>query len=446
MNYAMPLLGRGRLPRPLIEVALASLRLFHLFLSLPTLIFLLALTAMLFRPPDLKCLPVDRLGLLALALWCFGYICVRGGHWRAHPATWPLVGLLLLGIWGAVTEPYDAQMWSVFAAKWAVPLFFFQISGLIFRDEDSLRKLELFLLAILVYLSLISVFSLLNLAGLIWPAFITDANIGIHADRARGPFLQAVANGVCLNLFGLLALDSYRRGKLHRATAGILFLIVPLALLATKTRAVWASAAFSAIFLVFFGSTLRLRRVALALCVLAALGSGIVLVYHSNADDLADRLMDRSPVDFRSEMYQAGWQLFLEKPVLGWGNEWNVQPEVEKRVSTFHPEYYVFHNTFLELAVGHGILGLGLYFWLVVCLFRLRKSNDNSRESDRAFMGAHFRKLWPVFLAVYLLNASAVVMNYQFVNAVMFTIAGVLASQSDRHRAVACGSFVLANA
>ncbi len=129
-------------------------------------------------------------------------------------------------------------------------------------------------------------------------------------------------------------------------------------------------------------------------------------------------------------MYQAGWQMFSEKPVMGWGNDSNIQPEVEKRVSSFHPEYYVFHNTFLELGVERGLLGLTLYLWLMICLFRLRKSSAVSDRSDIPFTNPNFRKLWPALLGVYLLNASAVVMNYQFVNAILFTIAGILAAQT----------------
>src|SRR6185437_17067202 len=130
---------------------------------------------------------------------------------------------------------------------------------------------------------------------------------GIHADRARGPFLQAVANGLCLNLLGLVALDSFRRRKLHGIVAAILFFAVPLALLATKTRAVWIASVLSVVCLMFFGSTLKLRRVALAWCALAILGSGILLLYRTDPNSLTQRAMDRSPVDFRTEMYSAGW-------------------------------------------------------------------------------------------------------------------------------------------
>jgi hypothetical protein len=159
-----------------------------------------------------------------------------------------------------------------------------------------------------------------------------------------------------------------------------------------------------------------------------------MLFYRSDQDSFAQRAMDRSPVDFRTEMYRAGWQMFVEKPVLGWSSERHIQAEVEKRVSSFHPEYYVFHNTFLELAVQRGLLGLGLYVWLMICLFRLGKTSVTSEEIDGTFSNPHFRKLWPLLLGVYLLNASAVVMNYQFVNAVLFTIAGILATQTSERR------------
>jgi hypothetical protein len=40
--------------------------------------------------------------------------------------------------------------------------------------------------------------------------------------------------------------------------------------------------------------------------------------------------------------------------------------------------------------------------------------------------------LWPILLAVYWVNAALVVMNYQFVNGLLFTLAGMLAAQQRR--------------
>jgi O-antigen ligase len=422
--------------KPAIRFFILPLRLFQLWVSLPTAMFLLALTAMLFRPPDLKTFPIDRIAFFSLVLLLAVRVSLRLGYLRTYPASGPLLGLMLIGGVRVLSQPYDSQAWSVFAAKWVVPCVFFHIAGLVFYDGRSLRKLEIFFLIVLAYLTAISVFSILNLQSVIIPRFITDQGIGIHGDRARGPFLQAVANGLCLNLLGLLALDSFRRKKVSGMFAAILFLTVPVALLATKTRAVWIASVLSVLCLMFFGSMLKLRRVALAWCVLALIGSGLMLLYRADQDSIAQRAMDRSPVDFRSEMYSAGWEMFLEKPVLGWGNEHDIQAQVEKRVSSFRPEYYVFHNTFLELGVERGLLGLGLYIWLVISLFRLAKKGAINNEPDRPFSSPHFRKLWPLLLGVYLLNAGAVVMNYQFVNAILFTIAGILAAQTFDKRHV----------
>ncbi|HKW16058.1 MAG TPA: O-antigen ligase family protein [Terriglobales bacterium] len=412
------------------QLGVFPFRILHWWLNLPVLTFLIALAAMLFRPPDLKSLPIDRIAFLAMIVLVCLRLLLRCDTLRTYSATWPLLALLFLGLLSAFTQPYDPQVWSVFVAKYAVPFVCFHIAGMVFRDEVSRRRLEYFLLTALIYLSVISIFSLLNASSLIVPRFITDPGIGIHADRARGPFLQAVANGVCLALLGLLALDSFRRRHLNRAVGVFLFFAVPVALLATKTRAVWLAAVLAVLLLLWFGSALRVRRVALALCIAAAVLGGTLRIYQTQTDSLAERLLDRSPVDFRTEMYSAGWQMFTEKPLLGWGTEWDIQPEVEKRVSSFRPEYYVFHNTFLELAVERGLLGVGLYAWLMMCLLRLHNSNPDLREADGPFAGPYFRTLWPLLLLVYLINASAVVMNYQFVNALIFTIAGILAANS----------------
>lgn len=145
------------------------------------------------------------------------------------------------------------------------------------------------------------------------------------------------------------------------------------------------------------------------------------------SSSLTDRLEDRSPVEFRLDMYQAGWQMFTEKPLQGWGSEGRIQPEIERRISNFHPEYYLFHNTYLELAVERGMIGLGLYAWMMISFFRLARRPAAMNETEIGF-----RKIWPFILVVYLLNASAVVMNYQFVNGFVFSLAGILSAQNCR--------------
>ena len=138
---------------------------------------------------------------------------------------------------------------------------------------------------------------------------------------------------------------------------------------------------------------------------------------------------------FRMAVYQAGWEMFLQKPFTGWGAA-DMQPELSKRISDFHQDQFFFHNTYLEILVQYGLSGLLLYLWVIVDLFKLgRKQNQASLRSDSDFLDTQFRKLWPVLLGVYLLNGSFVVMNYQFVNGFIFTVAGLLLAQNRRLKA-----------
>jgi len=269
-----------------------------------------------------------------------------------------------------LAQPYDAQSWSVFAAKWVVPFALYHLAGSVFDAAASLRRLEIFALVVLGYLCVIAILFLCGAKALICPRFILDESLGIHADRARGPFLQAVANGVTLNLLGLIALDSFRRGRLKGLSALLFLIALPLAVLATRTRAVWLSFAGCIPALIFLSSSRRVRRACLLLILAGGVGLLTALSFDDTNTSFFDRLEERSPVEFRVVMYQTGLEMFLEKPLAGWGTS-DLQSELAKRVHDFHQSAFFFHNTYLEIAVQHGMLGLILYLWIVIDLFRV---------------------------------------------------------------------------
>jgi putative inorganic carbon (hco3(-)) transporter len=410
-----------------------SLRPLHALIVAPALLFLATLTLMLFHPPDFNFHSIDRFAFALLILVVLLRVCVlqRPVHFDA-PATWPMLALLFLAFYGAVSQPNDAETWSLFAAKWLVPFTLYHLATYIFDDAQSLRRFETFALVVLGYLCLTAIFFMFDIRQFIFPRYILDEGLGYHADRARGPFLQAVANGVALNLLGLVALNSFRRKRLRGILALLFLIALPLAIVATKTRAVWLSFALSILALLFFSPSRRLRRACLCLALAGGIGLASVVAFADHNTSLSDRLEERGPVMFRMAVYQAGWEMFLEKPLAGWGAT-DMQTELSKRISDFHQEQFYFHNTYIEIVVQYGLVGLAPYLWILVHLLKLgpgRKPSPFYAESS--FLDQEFRALWPLLLGVYLLNGTFVVMNYQFVNGFLFSVAGLLAAQNRR--------------
>ncbi|MGH9498131.1 MAG: O-antigen ligase family protein [Terriglobales bacterium] len=410
----------------------ACFRPLQALMAAPGLLFLFTMTVMLFRPADHRFHSYDRFAFVLLVL----VVLLRSWTMQipirvAGPVTWPLFALLALALYDAASQPYDPETWGVLAAKWLVPLGLYLIAGQIFGEAHSRLQFEVFALLVLGYLCVIAILFMVGARGFIFPRYILDESLGIHADRARGPFLQAVANGVALNMLGLIALDSFRRHRLPKVPAVLLLAALPLAIVATKTRAVWLSFAGSVLWLMFFSPSRCLRRTCLCLVLGAGLGLIATLGLGDSQRSLQARLEESSPVAFRMAIYQAGWEMFLQKPLAGWGSL-AMQSELSSRISDFHQEQFYFHNTYLEILVQFGLVGLALYLWLIVDLFRLGRKRPGIRSRAGAFPDAQFRSLWPLLLVVYLMNASFVVMNYQFVNGILFTLAGMLVAQNRR--------------
>jgi len=417
-----------------VEVALRPLQ---LLMAFPALLFLVALTAMLLCHPDVPSYGINRIafGLLVLAV-AARIVILRDRLRVAERIALPMLALTGLTLAGVLGKPFDRETWSLLGTKYVVPFAMFYIAQLIFSAEKRFRQFEAFTLCVLAYLSFTAIAFLLDARSFIFPKYILDPSLGYHVDRARGPFLQAVANGVSLNMLGLLALHAYRRGSARGLKMLALLASVPLAILATMTRAVWLSFAGSVLALIFLSKSSAIRRAGLWLSVVAVLALAAVGTSSDRSRAFSDRLTESSPVEFRQAVYAGSWQMFLERPLTGWGFH-SMPDELPRYVSEFRGEELYPHNTYLEVLVEQGMLGLALYIWLMWELLRLSRGTVPKAEQN-GFLDAEFHRFWPILLGVYWINAGLVVMNYQFVNALLFTLAGMLAAQRRRAEPAAC--------
>lgn len=431
-SYVFPVPNAGFAAR----AAEMALRPMQLLASVPSLLFLAALTAMLLRHPDVSFYEIDRVafGLLVIGVVTRAVI-MREALFVMERATWPMLGLTILAMASTLSQPFDHEEWSLLAAKFLVPFAMFHLAKLVFADEGRFRQFEIFAIFVLAYLSFTAIAFLVGATSLIFPRFILDESLGFHVDRARGPLLQAVANGVSLNMLGLLAFHAYRRGSVYGLKMWVLLASVPIAILATMTRAVWLSFAGTAVALIVLSRNRTLRMASIGLTLIA--GVAIVIALNSGGMDgaVGDRLEERGPVDYREAVYAGGWEMFLERPLAGWGFH-QMPAELPRHVSGYNEKTLYPHNTYLELLVELGVAGLALYLWLMWELWRLGRGAIPKAERI-GFLDAEFHRMWPILLAIYWVNAAMVVMSYQFVNGLLFTMAGMLAAQ--RRRAEAAG-------
>jgi len=408
----------------------AALRPAQMLMAAPSFLFLAALTAMLLRHPDVQFYEIDRLAFGLLVVGVVGRALATRQRLFLERASWPMIGLTVLALVSVAGQSFDQETWSLLASKFIVPFTLFHLAGLVFTREARFRQFEWFSVLVLAYLSFTAIAFLVGANWLIFPRYILDESLGFHADRARGPLLQAVTNGVALNLLGLLAVHAYRRGSIPGAKMLVLLASVPLAIVATMTRAVWLTSYGTVVALVFLSKNRVLRLACMVATVVAAVALAIVLNSQDFGGAVVERLEERGPVDYRAAVYAGGWDMFLQRPWLGWGFH-SMPAELPRHVSGYTEKSLYPHNTYLELLVEHGVLGLSLYLWLMWEMWRLGRGVIPADEKN-GFLDRYFHRLWPILLAVYWLNAAVVVMSYQFVNGLLYTLAGMLAAQQRR--------------
>jgi O-antigen ligase len=251
---------------------------------------------------------------------------------------------------------------------------------------SDLKKLELkplgFILILLsCYLGLTAVLEVAKVWGLVFPKFIADPTQGIHFGRARGPMLQSVRLGVCLNAcFACLIIFFWwanPKSKINWILTASIGLLLMLASFLTYTRSIWLASAFITVLLIMTCLAGRSRQLAigglLALGIIGAIIKGPNLVEFKREYSAAET---RESTYMRAAFAYVSWEMIKERPLLGYGfNQFQVynRPFLADRSTNIRLESirgYVHHNSFLSLLVDLGIIGFALYMWFLAAMGR----------------------------------------------------------------------------
>jgi putative inorganic carbon (hco3(-)) transporter len=287
---------------------------------------------------------------------------MSGAHWAlALAVTYAVVSALIAG-----TLVQRDALFKLVDAFGIMPFALFLVAPLAFGTERQRRVLLVTFVALGAYLGLTTLFETVKLDALVYPRYILDPNYGIHADRGRGPFVDAVANGLALYTCAVacvIAVISWqdRCSRVLAATVGLLCVVGTFLSL---ERSVWVGAVLGTA--VAMLATRRARRALMPVAVAAAIAvaAALVLIPGLSAR-VSKRTNDKMTVWDRKNLARAAVNMVEAKPLLGLGWSRFTRDSADYFQQAFNYPLTAtkagVHNTPLTYASELGLVGATLW-------------------------------------------------------------------------------------
>jgi O-antigen ligase len=311
----------------------------------------------------------DRL-LLVTAIGAVLVRMARSGELvrvRLQPAHWALIAaMFLVLLWSIAndtlldSDPFFRAL-QIFGI---LPFLAFFVAPYVFRTRRDRMVLVGALVALGAYLGLTALFETVGLRELIFPRYINDPNLGTHFGRARGPFLEAVSNGMAMYacaVAGVIGVLHWRRPS-ARVTAAAVTLLCIAGTFFTLQRSVWLATVVAT--LITLLATRGLRRFVAP--VLAA-GVAVVLlalaVIPGLSSTVSERANDQGTVWGRQSANNAALNMIEARPLTGFGlDQFQEESGQYYELSNDYPlTRTAVHNLFLSYAVDLGLPGIALW-------------------------------------------------------------------------------------
>ena len=256
---------------------------------------------------------------------------------------------------------------------YVIPLILFSAAPLLFGTRHRRFAFAATFAVFGMYLGINAIGQTLNLSALVFPAYVLDSSVGIHFDRARGPYTESVNMGMMLILSGVLGGWVARTASSGRwrfiGALSVALCTIGIAL--TLTRAIWLAAALILAVAIVTLPELR-RRLPLVLGGLVAAALLFLVAFPDYLTAATDRGGDQSPLWDRQNVNQAAASMAFHNPLFGVG--WNQAGYLMSEYIRLGEDYPVTavsarlipHNVFLGHFAELGILGASLWLASVV--------------------------------------------------------------------------------
>jgi putative inorganic carbon (HCO3(-)) transporter len=293
---------------------------------------------------------------------------ITGAHWvLALAAVYALASAFLAG-----TLFERDPFFKIVDAFGIMPFLVFLVAPVAFATPRHRRVLLGTFVVLGAYLGFTVLFEVAKLDALVFPKYILDPHYGIHAHRGRGPFVDAVANGLALYTCAVacaIAVSSWRRGR-ARLLAGAVGLLCLVGTFLSLERSVWIGVVLGTGVAMLSTRGLRGYFVPVAAAAVLAVGASVALI-PGLSTKVTQRANDSGTVWDRKNLARAAVNMVEAKPLFGFG--WS-------RFTSHSQDYFQqafdypltatnagVHNTPLTYAVDLGLVGMTLWLVGVVC-------------------------------------------------------------------------------
>lgn len=343
----------------------------------------------------------------------------------------PIHILLLVAATYATVSSIAADTFGISKARFAlldrfglIPFVLFCLAPIVYRRARARRFLLGTLIVVGAYIGLTNLFESLGITALVFPKYISDPNVGLHFGRARGPFVEAVADGLSLYMCGVAAAIGLTVWKKRWVQSACILVIglAGLGILLTVTRAVWVAAVAGtlAVMLVMKPT----RRYVLPAVAVGALGVFLAFQLVPGLQSKADtRIQDERSVWDRYNTNSAALRIVEAHPLFGVG--WQTFPakgaDYMRQADTYPLTGATLevHNVFLSHAAELGLVGSLL--WSVALFAAVGGAIVRRGPPELAPWRAGLLAVFIAFLVV----ANFGPLSYPLPNALLWTWAGI---------------------
>lgn len=379
----------------------------------------------LFSGASLINLNADRVLLSGVAIGiCLNW--VRGGirFSRLQQREWLMFafvgwGVLSLWICGTLFSAYGVKQLGILTNGFVVPfgMFYLGRHALVRRGAKDIAPIMSLLLLYVIGTAFAEHF---QINWMVFPSYILDPSVGIHADRARGPFLNAAVDGavIAMLLVFVVHASQYAKSWTPRIAAVPLLISGFVASYFTETRGPWIALGCGSVIMLFH------RRARTSFGIVLALTAALGIVSLWLGVNPVPQRSDTS--DFRLNLYRESLIVFEKHPLIGWG--WGTFTDDTRRFNGFGPTATlgdsVQHDTVVAIATDTGAIGAILYLSILFSTFSslfLKCRSNAIGEQQRDFALTCL-----AIGVIYVVNGSFADTRYfMFANSLFFFLAGV---------------------